>query len=172
MNKNHELRQELESLAPTLQRLKQAEPTPPPPGYFDGLPDEVLRCIRAEEASGLLRREGPATKQASRPWLGWLWGWLWRPAWALAMVAVLAVALLQWWHPNEEAAAGPLAGLSAEELGAYVEGRIDEFGEELLLEVAPEEELSLSLPLDDEALDEVGEELLDDLSMDELKQML
>ncbi len=172
MSKNQDLRQELERLAPSLHRLKQAEPTPPPPGYFEGLPDEVLRRIRAEEASGLLRREGPAAQRVSKPWYGWLMDWLWRPAWALAVIAVLAVALQQWWHHRDAPAAGSLAGLSAEELQTYVEGRLDEFGEELLIELSPEDELSLTLPLDEGALDAIDEELLDEMSVDELEQLL
>ncbi len=173
MSKDQELRQELERLAPTLHRLKQTKPTPPPPGYFEALPDEVLRRIRAEEASGLLRREGLAAKQASGARHGWLRAWLWRPAWALAVVvAVLAVGLLQWWYHSDEAAASPLAGLSAEELQAYVEGRLDEFGEELLLEVAPQDERALTLPLDERALDAIDEELIEELSVDELEQLL
>ncbi len=172
MNKDHELRKELERLAPTLHRLKATEPTPPPPGYFDGLPDEVLRRLRAEEASGLLRHRARQAAPARPAWRAWLGGWLWRPAAAMAVLALLVVAVLQWGRYDEHAAPGVLAEVPADALETYVESRLDEFGEELLMEVAPADELTLTLPIDDGALDAIDEELLDELSTDELEQLL
>ncbi len=166
-----ELSEELKRVAPRLLRFKRAGMSPPPPGYFERLPEEVLRRIRAEEASGVWRSEPTAPRAVPSAWWSRLAAWVWRPAMGLALAAVLVWVFARTWE-GEGRERAPLAQVPATALHDYVERRLDEFGEELLWELAPAEELSLDLPVDDELLEEVGNEWLEELSVTELEQLL
>ena len=51
MSEKEKIREELEGLSPLLARMKKEgkKPLGPPEAYFQSLPDDVLRRIKAEE---------------------------------------------------------------------------------------------------------------------------
>lgn len=164
-----ELNKELEHVAPTLMRFKRAQMPPPPAGYFERLPEEVLRRIRAEEASGIWRRGRMVPRAVQHSWWSRLTDWLGWPAAGLAFAVVLVLVLARlWWNQSPQAT--PLAEVPFAALHDYVLRHLDEFGEELLWEVAPVEELWLELSVDDELLDKVGRKWLEEMPVMELVQ--
>ena len=180
MSEKDKIREELKRLSPLLSKMKEdnGQPFRAPEGYFQGLPDEVLRRARAEE--GLVRKSRPVAQNNGSgvgAWLQWLW--LPRRAVGLAMALLLAVAgaYLFWPQPASYSSEEALSGISSEEAQAYVSENIGEFELEALLDAAvvsaddvPEIEL---LPdVGEEDIDRYLDEVIDDISLDELEELL
>ena len=182
MSERDKIREELEGLSPLLSKMKgeSRHPFRVPEGYFDGLPDEVLRRARAEE--GLVRDGLPAQGRAKKAGglAGWLQWWLMpRQAIGLAMALVLlaAGAYLFWAQSGLSAAGEVLAGISEEEAKAYVSENIGEFGLDLMVEAAIVSEEGIPgvevLPeIDEVEIDRYLDDYLEDISLDELEELL
>jgi hypothetical protein len=113
---------ELKSLSPTLASLPKPTTPAAPEGYFEGLPDTVLARIRAGETVG--QTQGP---KVVRMWYRW------------AVAASLAgVVLAGYWllRPSEQTALAASQPLTSEEIEAYVDANIDEFEDELFVDIS------------------------------------
>lgn len=181
MNEKDKIREELEGLSPLLSKIKEesGHPFRTPEGYFQGLPDDVLRRIRAEE--GLVRRSGPAQLKERDGGIGaWLqWLLMPRQAAGLALALLLAVGGAYLFRTQGGAPDAPdaLAGISEEEAKEYVSENIGEFGLELMLEasvVSAEDisEIEMLPEIGQEDLDIYLEDLIEDLSLEELEELL
>jgi len=185
MKEKDRLQEELNKHAPLLQPLRErADGLQVPPGYFDDLEAGVFRQLDAIGA-----RRKPMTPRA-RPGLWSRLQALFQPRIALAFAGVLALALAAWWYFGPQQSGGTLTAasdISAEDAEAYL---LDN-----ALELEPEQ-IALALPAEDlppitiqapenatsgDPATPVKElqlspddlnELLDDMSDDELKELL
>jgi hypothetical protein len=169
-----EMRKELEGLSPLLHQLKKRHPdTPPdqiPKGYFHRMQDEVLGRIREEERQ---RSPGSTTSQ----WVEWF-RQLFSPKLVvgLATAAVLVVAGLWWMNRsvNIQTVEGDIAwsSLSQNEVNAYVNENLDEFDLDLIVRYTEDASspMDLFLPeqIEEEALDQYLDEIIDDLDIEDL----
>ncbi len=178
MREKDKIKEELDGLSPLLSKMKEegGQPFRAPEGYFRGLPDEVLRRARAEE--GLIRKNSPAPEGTGL--MAWLW-WLLIPRHAIglatALLLIAAGAYLFWQQPARTDPGGALAGISEEEAEAYISENIGEFELELMLEasvVSVEDmpEMKILPDIEQEELDLYLEDLIDDISLDELEEIL
>ena len=166
MKDRDDIQQELEKLSPELAKLRQ-QPTRspgPPPGFFDSLADRVLERATAEDKRPL----NVVWRNRSRSkgqWVTWL-------AVAAAALLVLSVSLYIFSpsvRPEES-----LAGLSDAEARAYIEGNIDEFSINLMLEAELVQTDDQAPPagiipdLEQEEVEEYLYELLEDEELQEL----
>ncbi len=154
-----ELRDELAELAPLLHQLKSRSTSldPVPSGYFERLPQEVMRRIGKE------RELGKAARSV-----------IWRRRWfakVTVAAAISGVVVLFFWWPFRQSAR-LLATVDRDVLEAYVADHIDEFEEDLILEVVPRENEDALLLLDEELLEQISDELFEDVPLEELEQML
>lgn len=182
MKEKDHIREELEGLSPFLARIKEKGLQPPraPEAYFQSLPDDVLRRIRAEE--GLVREEAPIARAGRRKGL-------WRPveflmqhryaAGLAGAAALVAVGLYLFWPDNPEAIPQPaaMASLSREEIAEYITTNIELFDISLLVEAsgpgvdeAPNPDLFQGVG--DEELNRYLEQYLEETSLDELEDLL
>ena len=185
MKEKERLQEELNKHAPLLQPLREREDgLQVPPGYFDNLEAGVFRQLDAIGA-----RRKPLAPMA-RPGLWNRLQALFQPRTALAFAGVLALMLAAWWYFGPQQSGGTqtaLSDISAEDAEAYLFDNA--------LELEPEQ-IALALPADDLPLitiqapenaasgdpatpvkelqlspDDLNE-LLDDMSDDELKELL
>ena len=178
MSEKDEIREELQRLSPLLSKMKEdgKQPFRAPEGYFQGLPEEVLRRAKAEE--GLVRESRPvAQNRKVGAWLQWLLFPRRAVGLAMALLLVAAGTYLFWprsasYNPEEA-----LAGISVEEAQAYVSENIGDFELEVLLDAAvvsaedvPQIELLPDVGQED--IDRYLDEVLDDISLDELEELL
>lgn len=166
MKDRDDIQQELEKLSPELAKLRQqpARKPVPPPGYFDSLADQVLERATAEDKPPL-NVVWRGRSRSKRQWKTWL-------AVAAAVLLVLSVSLYVFSplaHSEES-----LAGLSDAEARAYIEGNIDEFSINLMLEAELVQTDDQALPagiipdLEEEEVEEYLYELLEDEELEEL----
>ena len=178
MSEKDKIREELKGLSPLLSKMKEdnGQPFRAPEGYFQGLPDEVLRRARAEE--GLVRESRPvAHNRRVGAWLQWLLFPRRAVGLAMALLLIVVGAYLVWPRSAGYNLGEALAGISVEEAEAYVSENIGDFELEVLLDVAvvsaedvPQIEL---LPdVGEEDIDRYLDEVLDDISLDELEELL
>ncbi|MCO6477044.1 MAG: hypothetical protein J5I94_10515 [Phaeodactylibacter sp.] len=178
MKEKDKIKEELDGLSPLLSKMKEegGQPFRAPEGYFQGLPDEVLRRARAEE--GLIRENRAAPAGAGRT--AW-WQWLLAPRHAVSLAtALLLIAAGAYLFRPQPAGIDPaeaLAGISEEEAEAYVCENIGEFELELMLEasvVSADDvpEMKVLPDIDQKELDLYLEDLIDDISLDELEEIL
>lgn len=178
MKEKDKIKEELEALSPLLARMKEAggQPFRVPEGYFKALPDDVLRRARAEE--GLAREKRSARPENRSPgWLQWLLIPQWAAGIAIALLLVAAGAYLFWPQPAGPYPEDALAGISDEEAKTYISEHIGEFELELMLEASvvsagdvPEVEILPDIQQED--LDLYLEDLIEDISLDELEELL
>ena len=163
MNREEDIRKELEEISPFLSRLKKENPFEVPADYFENLPDQILEQVRPTAQ--------PSTPVARESWLDQLLNSLAtllqpRPALALVSLALLVVAGIFLLRTNDP---GQLAERTlAEEAKDYIASNIDEVDDELLMEMVfgGEEQAEDILP------DVLGEdELLIDEVLDELEDV-
>ena len=180
MSEKNKIREELEGLSPLLSKMKGqgGQPFRVPGGYFQGLPDEVLRRARAEE--GLVREGLPARNNRENGLWAWL-QWLLLPRRAIGLATVLlllaAGAYHFWPQPGSYSPEEALAGISEEEAKAYVSQNIGEFELELMMEAAvvsaedmPEIEVLPDAGPED--LDRYMDELIEDIGLEDLDELL
>ncbi len=170
MNNNNDIREELEGLSPFLSKQKnRPEGFEIPKDYFKSLPNMVMDKVK----------EKPVIYQEpSSNWVDeiitMLQG-LFQPRYAVAIasVAILLVAGIYFTADSENPA--PLTALLSEvpdeALDNYISENIDDFDVALFEEhIDDSENMSPTLNLDGD--DELLEELLDDLSVEDLEDLL
>ena len=179
MSEKDKIREELEGLSPLLLSVKKSSRPPfyMPEGYFQRLPDDVLRRIRAEE--GLAREARPAAPggPGRRAWLSWLR----QPRYAasLGMAAVLIAFGAYWFWPQAAASSleEAMGAISGEEANAYIAEHIGAFELELMMEVVVGEAEDIPrievLPgIDQEDIDQYLDEFIEDIGLDEFDELL
>lgn len=180
MKEKSHIQEELEGLSPKLAQMKAEgiQPFRVPEGYFEGLPGDVLRRIRAEE--GLAREEAPAAQPGWPERIRQALHILLRPRYAvgLASAAVLvAVGLYFFWPARTAEPVQPLANLSQEEIAAFITTNIESFDIDMMVEasVISNEDVpgvDLFQSLDDKDLGRYLDQYLEDMSLEELDELL
>ena len=173
-----EVQDELSSISPMLSKMKQEQEDPfrVPHNYFEQLPDDIMRQLKAEAAPEPAKTQGIS-------WIDRMLESLTvllqpRMAVAFASMALLIVAAFFFLQsPGEESpyVAEIQEDISEQEIAAYIEANIDEFDAELLFAESdsPYEDLQdNSLEVEDEELDEYMDDLIDELDESELEQLL
>lgn len=186
MKKDQEmLDDELENLSPRLRALRrQDDGFRLPADYFEGLESAVFQQINA---LGARRQPAPPTE---KPGFWNALAWLWQPRLAMAFGTVLVLAVAAWWLLRPNAAPAPTViplaqiELTLEEAEAYVQANLHDFEPEQLAALAmledeppepattPDKPKKTTPKAQVELSDEELELLLDDLSDEELEQML
>ena len=154
------LRKELEKEAPFLAQLKdKPDGMTVPDGYFDQLPQEVLKRVAAGN-------QRPSRK------IFQLWP---RMAAAASFVAAIGLSIFLF-QPNHQAADQESLPISAAEVDQYVSRHIDDFDLDMLIQFAATAEneggLFNDATLDDPELQQYMEELLDDIDLHTLEDLL
>ncbi len=171
MDKKHEIRKELEDIAPRLSELKkEQEGFRVPENYFGQMQQEVLERINAGKELSVVHsntRIIPLFRQ-TRFWL------------KVAGFALVLAAATYWFLPDEDSRTNAyLAGFTPEEATEYVQNNFDEFDLDVMLEVAQLDPVELfpaqnaadnNLPLKD--IDQYIDEIIDDFDLEELEEML
>lgn len=164
------IRDELESLAPNLARMKEAESKVDiPEGYFDQLSTTVF---------DRLRDEAVARPAENASWWNRLWAeiavWWLQPSYAGALLglAILLVGTVIFLDRQPEATAGEIV-LSEKDVNDYINFHIDEFDLSLLAEESAEQSgesmiFSEEDPLRAEEMEDYLDEWLDEIELDEL----
>ena len=175
MNKKDDIREELREHSPFLSKLKdQEEAFKVPKGYFKSLPDEIMRQIKAEE-NPISPQSSPSILDQLINQLQWLLQP--RPALALASIAVLiAIGISFLGSDNIPTTENDLwADISSEEINQYVASNIEDFDTDLLIEtgnIDPDWELNTMEDLEEEELDMIIDELIDDISLEDIEDVL
>jgi len=127
MKEQDDIQRELEGLSPELARRRAASAErQAPEGYFEQLPDVVLQ--RLKNTSGSPLRVAARRSEESR--------WYHRPSYIAGLAAAMALLLAFSFYflQTEAPPAASLASLEEEEIQLYIEGHIEEFDLQLMLE--------------------------------------
>ena len=182
MKEKDHIREELEGLSPLLAKMKEDKQQPfrVPAGYFQSLPDDVLRRIRAEE--GLVREKAPEIRTAWRERLGKAFQAFLQPRYAIALASVVVLVAAGWYlfWPAGPAMAEPsatLASLSQEEITEYITNNIESFDIGLMVEAAMASEedvrnIEVMPNIGDKELNEYLDEYIDEISLEDLEKLL
>ncbi|HMQ49229.1 MAG TPA: hypothetical protein PKA00_17710 [Saprospiraceae bacterium] len=173
--KDKNIQEELQAMGSSLGSLKQGTPFQVPTDYFQSLPDDLMRRIRAE--ASLWPTEAPQAAATSRAFL--LLNWLQHWKYQLGILGVLAAATIYYFllpGAVATAATDELAQLEAAEIKQYVSNNIDEFSMELLLEAAIVESedvhsFDVLEGLDENTLDQLMDDLLEDIDLNDLNEI-
>ena len=182
MKGEKDIQEELKRLAPTLAKWKEHEMPEPeiPPGYFQSLPDDVIRRAKAEQ--GLFPVETAPSKATGRA-TGQFWRWLELIPLRLALggMAVLLIGFLGVWSiysgdgSNSTLAKG-LDELEQSDINEYITDNINEFDMALLLEAGLVSQNTMDEmlidQLSDEELDEYLDEIIEDIDLEDLHDIL
>lgn len=181
MTKDKEsLQNELRELSPWLHAQKnQADGFQTPTGYFEQLQEQVFEKL---DADGGRRKPGSLSSSGR---LRSLFGGLYQARLGIAVAAALTLVLGAWWffRPAPEAAAVASVELSAEDAEAYLLENLLEFDAEQLAMQLPGDEAvdPEALPAEgqnpktappNDAVPEELEQLLNDMSDEELEELL
>ena len=174
-NNKKEIQDELEKLAPSLSKLKKEEVFDVPENYFSQLSEQILNQIDFSENKRMVE---PVSTSTSSSWLDQLTERLvtfFQPKMAVgfAMMIMLAAASLFILNIENETNA-TFAKLTSDELEDYIKTNIDDFEEELLLNVLGNEEGNrwTKMEIDDADLDGYLEEIIDDIDASDLEDFL
>lgn len=174
MKNSEDVQKELQELSPFLAKLKEKQPSlEVPENYFQALPDQIWEQIKLM----------PQPEQAKSQ-LGW-WNRLLtglqillqpRVAIGLTTFVVLLVAGIFILKPDSSSdSKGLLAGLSGEEVTAYMSENLHEFDTDLLIEAAstyPDWSFLSGSEFNEEEIDQLLDEVLKDLDDETLEELL
>ncbi len=170
------LRDELRSLSPFLASLheKDRKILPPPPGYFDKLPDEIMSTIRALSPSAALKHDTASRKRPAFPGYRSVVG----RVLAFASLAGLIFAGGNLLRPKkaEPTNCAGISCLNAAEVQEYIQYNIHNFPLDVILEAANAEAAlnTLFIPVPspgNEALEPVFNELFQQMDAQEYESL-
>ncbi|MFK7775719.1 MAG: hypothetical protein AB8F94_26590 [Saprospiraceae bacterium] len=174
-NNKKEIQDELESLAPSLSKLKKEEVLDIPENYFTQLPEQILNQIDFSKNETVV--ETVSTSSSSN-WYHQLTEWLTvllqpKATIGFAMMIMLTVASILILNDTNKPDPS-VADLTSNELEDYIKANIDDFEiQELLNVLGSEEELSLTeMEIEEEDLDGYLEEIIDDIDASDLEDFL
>lgn len=172
MENKDDIKKELEGLAPLLSQLKKKDRGfEVPTNYFNNLPDTIMDRIKAEEEPQVLRSPAHSLLDRIKDGLQQLL----QPSYSLALasVAILVVAIFLLNPFSQERNSNiSLAEVPDEVIADYVYENVDEFEMDLLIEVIDESAIEEQLQ-DDQQLDQYYmDEILEDLSDEELESLM
>lgn len=174
MKNQDDIKKELQELSPLLAKLKEKEkPLEAPENYFDALPDQIWEQIklmpqpeRAQPQPGWRERTLLGLQTLLQP----------KVAIGLATFIVLIVAGVFIIKPGVKDHSEDLfAGLSAEEVTAYMSQNIHEFDTDLLIDAAsayPDMSIFMGSEFDDTEIDQLLDEVVKDLDDETLEKLL
>lgn len=172
MENKDEIRKELEELSPFLSKMeKKKGGFEVPANYFKQLPDLIMDRIQEEETPSY--SVAPTTN-----WLDQIIEriqLLLQPqyAMALASVAILIVASIFFFGQNDNLTnATTLAEVSDDEISSYVMNNVEEFEMDLLMEVMDEEVLEAETENEPSGDENYLDDIIDDLSDEELEELM
>ena len=177
--KDGSVRAELETLSPSLLRLKEEpEALKVPAGYFEEMQDEVWQKIKpAPELSLPSRADKPSNTLVD--WLLAPLQNLLQPRWAMAIATLLLLIAAAVWMigPGSNGDVDSFELLSYEEMENYIQQNIDGFDLDLLLEYTQVEDMSSGLLPETDLfesgeLDQYMDEIIDDLDISDLEELL
>lgn len=166
MKKDNSHKEELERLSPLLAKLKKEEPQMEVPhNYFHNMQVDVLHQLKEE--IGQQGKNVGASPAADTPWFQFFF----TPKVALAFSTLLVAGIAVFWFtqdsPINQQEVLAMDDLSQEEILSYIENNIAAFEADELVEVAPMTNTSTDIfqevELDDEAVDEYLDKIIDDL---------
>jgi hypothetical protein len=177
MKRKEDIRKELEELSPFLAKLKkEKDGFEVPVDYFQGLSDQIMDRIKAEE------QPAPQASPATPAWVTQVKQaiqWLVQPQYALAIASVAILLVAGWWwnqsntlRPSSDAL---FAELSQEDILNYIDQNIENFGTELVTAVEQSpgtQDILPAVPLEEEAVEEYLDEILNELNDEELEELL
>lgn len=165
MKKDTSHKEELEQLSPLLARLKKEDPgLKVPRNYFHNMQVEVLQQLKEEMGESPAHADSPAVRS---PW----YKIFYTPKFALAFSTLLVLGVAVFWftRPVQQSTTDVLAmdDLSQEEILYYIEENIGSFETDELVEVASADDTGTDIfqevELDDQAVDEYLDKIIDDL---------
>ncbi len=176
--RKQEVRDELSSLSPFLNKMKDEEtPFKVPDQYFQQLPDQIIDRLKSEGAW----EEEPSSSWSFNEFFQKLadrLAVLLQPRMAMALASVLVIVVVAWFlmRQNQSSSNGALdfAVLSAEEIQFYIEANMDDFDEETVMQVAQDDsDIKLIPPtgIDSEELDRLLDQVIDDMDTQELEEL-
>ena len=166
MKKDTSHKEELEKISPLLAKLKKEDPgLKVPANYFHNMQVDVMQQLKEE-----IHQNAPAEPTSTTTGTPW-YAIFFSPKLALAFSTLLVIGIAVYWfsqpgsQPKSEFIA--MDDLSQEEILEYIEENISFFEAEDLAEVAPspgnESAIFQNVELDDEAVDEYLDKIIDDL---------
>lgn len=182
MKEKDHIREELEGLSPLLVKMKEDKQQPfrVPGGYFQSLPDDVLRRIRAEE--GLVRGKAPEIRTAWRERMGQAFQSFLQPRYAIGLASAVVLVVAGWylfWQAGPAIAepSDTLASLSQEEITEYISNNIESFDIELIVEasvagVGADPNIEVLPDIGEKELDQYLNEYIDEISLEDLEELL
>ncbi|KAA3632316.1 MAG: hypothetical protein DWQ02_14950 [Bacteroidetes bacterium] len=173
MDRKHEIRKELEDIAPALSGLKDKnEGFRIPENYFEKMQDEVMNKIKSDADLKVVHRETRTFSLSGR-------SRVWLKVAGFALVLATAAYFLIPAISSDGSENGYLAGLTPDEATEYVNNNLDEFDLEEMLEVAQVDpsELFTAQPApesntQEQIMEEYIDDILDDFDLEELEEML
>lgn len=170
MDRHEEIQDELKGLSSRLANMEKQERFTVPVNYFESLTDKVLEQVKTETIVE------PVPKQVS--WLDQFVASiaaLFQPQFAVAFasVALLIIAGLYLYPKNTTTATTEFA-LTVDEAKYYLAENIEDFDDELLLEIGLDEgdDLYLNTELEGDDFDEYIDEIIDDIDDSTLDDLL
>lgn len=167
MKRKSNTQKELEELSPFLAKMKQKENYTVPANYFDNLADKVLNQVEPIQTTA-------KETVAKRSWFDDLIisiQALFQPTYALRLASVAILLAAGIWFFQKDSATSDFP--SDEAIAAYIVDNIDDFEEELLAESWNEPEGDLLFEnIDDSALDQYMDSVIDEVNLEELEDLL
>ncbi len=170
MSKNDEIKKELEEVSPFLANLEKANPFKVPVNYFDSLSDDLASELFAKEEQSI-------SPERKRSWLDGIinnFAALFTPRYAfgLASLLVLLIAGMLFFNDSSTPMLA-MEDLSSDEMQEYVNNNLDDFDEEMIMQIAAEEfKLDVFETIEEKELDSYIENFIDELDESELEELL
>ncbi len=171
MKHKKEIQEELDQIAPFLAKIEKQESYPIPKDYFAQLAEQISTQVALEPRQKIATQVAPTSFWTSLTSL--LSNKFRMNSLVAAASVLLCVGSFFYWSSTQQAATETIA---AAQYLTYVEEHLDEFEEEILLELNQEEDLDIDLLTDteikDQNLDNYLEDVLDDLDDQSLEELL
>ncbi|MFK8102200.1 MAG: hypothetical protein AB8G15_06745 [Saprospiraceae bacterium] len=171
MKHKKEIQEELDQIAPFLAKIEKRESYQVPHDYFTRLSEQISTQVALEPRQKIAAQVPPTSLWRSLTNL--LAGKFQMRTIVAAASVLLCVGSFFYWSSGQQSSVETIA---AAQYLSYVEENLDEFEEEILLELNQEEDLGIDLLTDTEikeqTLDNYLEEFLDDLEDQSLEELL
>ena len=168
MNRKKEIKDELKDIAPFLSKIDKKPGFKVPHNYFEQLPDEIMKGLELK------------TKQQPERTISWweqslqvfLTAFQPRVVMALASIALI-IGSFFYLNQTENSSESNIA---ADQYLAYINDNIDDFDEEMILELSMNDNIELddfsNTTIDEQALDDYLEEVIDELDDSSIEDLL
>jgi len=162
MKKNKNIQKELQELAPTLSKMKKDNPFKVPVDYFIELPQDIRKhTVEKKDSSGFLDQILQLLKQH-------------RYAVSFSMISILVLfGFLVFQQGNNSVDQLSLDNFSQQEINEFVANNIDEFDEDMILQIAlVDQDNTYDLQSHDELDEYIDEYLINEIDEETLEEIL